>query len=96
MNYCISFDITSDKVRRDVTKLIKKTGLVRIQKSVFIGRSDSSRIKSLETSLILLLEPVRDRLFIAPLDTWAFQQMAFLGLMPDKELLTRQTPVRFF
>jgi CRISPR-associated protein Cas2 len=96
MIYCIAFDISSDKVRRDVTKLIKKTGLVRIQKSIFIGQSEGSRIKSLETSLKLLIEPLRDRLFIAPLDNWAYQHMSFLGFSPDKQLLTRQVPVRFF
>ena len=96
MVYCIAFDIVSDKVRRDVTKLIKKTGLVRIQKSIFIGLSDNSRIKNLENALQLLIEPLKDRLFIAPLDNLAFQQMQFLGLSPDKLLLTRQTPVRFF
>lgn len=96
MVYCIAFDIVSDKVRRHVTKLIKNTGLVRIQKSVFIGKSDAVSIKTLEKHLLALLHPHLDKLFIAPLDNLAFQQLTFLGIALDKQLITREVAVRFF
>ncbi len=96
MVYCIAFDIVSDKVRRHVTKLIKKTGLVRVQKSVFIGASDSVSITDLKTNLLTLLHPTLDKLFIAPLDNLAFQQLTFLGISLDKQLITRQVAVRYF
>ena len=96
MVYCICFDIVSDKIRREVTKLIKKLGLVRVQKSVFIGKSDGVNIKKLETELNTLLHPRSDKLFIVPLDNLAYQQLQFFGISLDKRLISRQVNVLFF
>ncbi len=95
MTYCVAYDITSDKVRRQVVKLCKQTGLTRVQKSIFIGSTDSLRISELEKAVVLLIHALTDRFFIAPLDNLAFQQMRFLGFEPDKEMLTHQAAVIF-
>jgi CRISPR-associated protein Cas2 len=95
MTYCVAYDITSDKVRRQVVKLCKQTGLTRVQKSIFIGSTDSLCISELEKAVVLLIHALTDRFFIAPLDNLAFQQMRFLGFEPDKEMLTHQAAVIF-
>jgi CRISPR-associated protein Cas2 len=96
MTYCVAYDITSDKVRRQVVKLCKQTGLMRVQKSIFIGSTDNTRISELEKGVASLIHALTDRFFIAPMDNLAFQQLRFLGFQPDKEMLSHQAAVIFF
>jgi CRISPR-associated endonuclease Cas2 len=41
MNYILSYDITSDKLRNQVSKQLTTLGCFRLQKSVFIGANFS-------------------------------------------------------
>jgi CRISPR-associated protein Cas2 len=96
MVYCVAYDITSEKVRRKVVKLCKQTGLIRVQKSIFIGQTDRFHIQDLEKEVSALIQTLTDRFFIAPLDNLAFQQLHFLGFHPDKKILAQQMAVLFF
>lgn len=96
MVYCVAYDIVNDKVRRQVVKLCKQTGLMRIQKSIFIGKTESFRIKNLENEVKAMIDSKRDRFLIAPFDNLAFQQLQFLGFQPDKKLLAHEIQVMFF
>ena len=51
----IIYDITSDEVRDKVAKACKETGLVRIQKSAFLGKIDSQRRKHLKRRILRLI-----------------------------------------
>ncbi len=37
MHYFIAYDITHDRLRRKVIKILERNGCVRVQKSVFLG-----------------------------------------------------------
>lgn len=47
----VIYDITDDELRLKVAAACKEVGLVRIQKSAFLGMIDSQRRKSLELRL---------------------------------------------
>ena len=51
----VVYDITDDGIRFKVAEACKEAGLVRIQKSAFIGRIDSQRRKNLKHRLKRIL-----------------------------------------
>jgi CRISPR-associated endonuclease Cas2 len=56
MNYILSYDITSDKLRLKVSKRLETLGCFRVQKSVFIGTDFSVKeIKVLKVSILSIL-----------------------------------------
>lgn len=95
MYYCISYDITSDKTRLRLVKMCKRAGLVRLQKSVFTGRSDPARIAEIEQQARSMLLQT-DRLCIIPLDQSLWESLVLLGKHDPKSLMARRMPVRFF
>ncbi len=44
----IFYDISEDRVRNDVVKLLKRCGFYRLQKSVFVGMTNDRGYKSIE------------------------------------------------
>lgn len=56
MNYILSYDITSDKLRLKISKRLETLGCFRIQKSVFIGSNFSIKeIQLLKASILTIL-----------------------------------------
>jgi CRISPR-associated protein Cas2 len=51
----VIYDITDDTLRLRIAEACKESGLVRIQKSAFLGRIDSQKRKSLKLRLRELL-----------------------------------------
>ena len=51
MNTLVIYDITDDELRNKISQTCKDYGLVRIQKSAFLGNINSQRRKSLTKSL---------------------------------------------
>lgn len=57
MNYLISYDISSNRLRERAAKLLKRQGCVRVQKSVFFGNGfPPVAIQALKQALRQLLE----------------------------------------
>lgn len=95
MHYCIAYDISNDRLRVRVVKLLKKAGLVRLQKSVFIGLSPPQMISDLKKEVSTLLFKT-DKFCVIPLDKNAWQSLQLLGLNPSKITLSRAEIVKFF
>ncbi|MEQ1745580.1 MAG: CRISPR-associated endonuclease Cas2 [Saprospiraceae bacterium] len=93
--YWVAYDIRHNRTRRLVAKWCKQAGLLRIQRSVFAGRSSPDRIREMEEQASGLLAP-HDRLGIVPLDRTAWQNLLLLGDNPGKAALSRNEPVRYF
>lgn len=56
MNYILSYDITSDKLRNRISKKLRTLGCFRVQKSVFIGVDFSVKeIKFLKDEVMQIL-----------------------------------------
>jgi len=51
----IIYDISSDETREKVAKACKEAGLVRIQKSAFLGTIDAQRRKHLKRRIMRLI-----------------------------------------
>lgn len=95
MYYCVAYDISSNRLRLRVVKLCKQAGLLRLQKSVFAGRTAPERMADFEREARALLPPT-DRLCIIPLDAAAWQSLLLFGQNPPKHILARLEAVRYF
>ncbi|MCE7925554.1 MAG: CRISPR-associated endonuclease Cas2 [Haliscomenobacteraceae bacterium CHB4] len=95
MYYWIAYDIAGNRTRRLAAKWCKQAGLLRLQRSVFTGRSDAGRIRELETNLKPLLSP-KDRFLILPMDKSAWENLLLLGDHPSKTWLNRSEPFKYF
>jgi CRISPR-associated protein Cas2 len=75
MYTCIAYDISSNRTRLRASKSCKKTGLVRLQKSVFAGKASAAAIAELEAEIRALLAP-GDKFVVIPLDKPGFLALA--------------------
>lgn len=95
MYYNVSYDISNTKTRLLAVKLCKQAGLVRLQRSVFIGASFQALIADIEQQLTPLLDRKTDRLCIMPLDRETYRRMSLTGGLTDKTDIARERKVVF-
>ena len=95
MHYCIAYDISVTRVRLQVIKLLKQAGLVRMQKSVFIGVAPPFMIHNIEKAVTSLLLKT-DKFCVIPLDKNAWSNLQLLGLNPSKIAFSRAEIAKFY
>ena len=67
MKVLVVYDITNDSLRSKIAEILKDFGLIRIQKSAFIGEITSEERKDLEERLSREKLGGRDRIDIFPI-----------------------------
>lgn len=80
MYFWLAYDISDNKQRRRVSKLCERAGLVRIQKSIFLGKIKRKRARELEDEARQHIEIKTDRLYCLTLDKTSFQRMRRYGV----------------
>jgi len=95
MHYCITYDISSNRLRLRTARWCKQAGLLRLQRSVFVGKALKRLIEELETQVRAEMHP-NDRLCIILLSNEAWERMQLFGDNLPKDLLTRSEPARYF
>lgn len=95
MYYWVAYDIGNNRTRRLAAKWCKQAGLLRLQRSVFTGRSDAARMRELETNVKPLLGS-KDRFCIMPIDKAAWKNLLLLGNNPSLQYLDRSEPFKYF
>jgi len=95
MHYCVTYDISSNRLRLRTAKWCKQAGLLRLQRSVFVGAALKRLIEELETQVRAEMHP-KDRLCIIALSQEAWQRMQIAGEALPKELLDRSELARYF
>ena len=92
----ILYDIADDKVRAKVAKACKKAGLIRVQKSIFLGRLKWSRFDELHAMFDELIDRDQDKVYLFPFCQDDFKQIKVLGQGFDKKLVNDEVLSRFF
>ncbi len=92
----IIYDIVKDKSRAKVAKACKKYGLIRVQKSVFLGRLESSRFDELSEKCRSLINEDTDSLYLFPFCQEDFRRVKELGQGFDRELFNDEMLSKFF
>jgi CRISPR-associated protein Cas2 len=92
----ILYDIADDKVRTKISKQCKKAGLIRVQKSIFLGRLKWNRFDELHAMFDDLIDPDVDKVYLFPFCQDDFKQIKVLGQGFDKKLVNDEVLSKFF
>ena len=92
----IIYDITKDKARNKVAKECKKYGLIRVQKSVFLGRLESNRFDELGEKCLDIIDEKTDSLYLFPFCQEDFRRVKVMGQGFDRKLVNDEILAEFF
>jgi CRISPR-associated protein Cas2 len=84
----VIYDISDDKQRTKAAKHCLRSGLYRVQKSVFLGDLNSNLVDQLALQLEQTMDPDIDRIFVFPVCKTDFHQARLLGQAFDEKLVT--------
>lgn len=81
MVYLIMYDISSDKVRLQVAKYLERQGCIRIQKSVFILKSDNPHFQEIHDTLkdVNAYYHNEDSIILVPVNASDVRSMKLIG-----------------
>lgn len=92
----IIYDIVENKTRTRVAKECKKYGLIRVQKSVFLGKIKTSRFDELGEKCLNLIDEDVDSVYLFPFCQEDFRRVQVLGQGFDKKLVNDEILEKFF
>ena len=92
----VIYDIHKNRTRLRVAKRCKFYGLVRVQKSVFLGKMKPKWLRRLYNELSLSINQRRDRLFIVPVSPGSFKRTMQAGAPPLIETTLDDVKTKFF
>jgi CRISPR-associated protein Cas2 len=79
-----------------VAKECKKYGLVRVQKSVFLGKLKPNRFDELAVKCLSLIDEDTDSVYLFPFCQEDFRRIKVLGQGFDKKLVNDEILAKFF
>ena len=92
----VIYDITEDKQRNRVAKYCKQAGLIRVQKSVFLGSLERSRFDELSEMCKEEIDADTDSLYLFPFCEDDFKKIKVHGQGFDKKLVSDDILQQFF
>ncbi len=84
----VIYDISADKQRTKVAKDCLRSGLYRVQKSVFLGDLNRNQVDQLALQIEQLINPEVDSVFVFPMCKPDYHQARLLGQAFDEKLIT--------
>ena len=95
MMYLAMYDISDDKIRLHVAKYLKAKGMIRIQKSVWLGSSDRREYRDIGTTLrdINTAYKNMDSIVMLPVTTETMAGMHLIGANADFQMITKPPKV---
>ncbi len=92
----ILYDISDDGCRNKVAKVCKQYGLIRVQKSAFLGRLERNRFDELSEQCKDLIDEEIDSLYLFPFCQEDFRRIKVLGQGFDKKMVNEEILQQFF
>lgn len=92
----VIYDVKQNKTRNRVIKQCIKSGLYRVQKSVFFGNIETADLKPLKLMLKYIIDKEEDSIYIFPMNKKHLDDARFIGVSFDKELVCGEKEVMFF
>jgi CRISPR-associated protein Cas2 len=91
----VIYDIVVDRQRGKAARACLQVGLVRVQKSVFLGTLAENERDELVVQLEALIDPDRDSVYVFPMCRPDFAKVALLGQAFDRRLVTDELRTLF-
>lgn len=92
----VIYDIHKNRTRQRIAKRCKFYGLVRVQKSVFLGKVKGKWLKRLYNELSQTINQRTDRLFIVPFGADSFSRIMQTGAPPPLHDSFDDAKTKFF
>lgn len=92
----VIYDIVENKTRSKVAKTCKQMGLIRVQKSVFLGKLENNRFDELGEICLDLIDENSDSVYLFPFCQEDFRKIKVLGQGFDKKLVNDDVLAMFF
>jgi len=92
----VLYDISDDKKRNRVAKYCKKAGLLRVQKSAFLGKLEKSRFDELSEQCKEIINEDEDSLYLFPFCEDDFKKIKVHGQGFDRKLVNDEQLQQFF
>jgi CRISPR-associated endonuclease Cas2 len=98
MVYLIMYDITDNKVRREIANYLISAGCTRIQKSVYLIKTENARFQELHDTLreVNDLYANEDSIILVPVNSTDVRSMKLIGHNVDIQLITDPPNTLFF
>lgn len=98
MLYLIAYDIEDNRVRAQIAKYLIKKGCMRIQKSVYLAKSNRTTYNDIHETLFDIngMYANHDSIFVLPVPEEKFQNIKVIGKNIEFELVTKHKNVLFF
>lgn len=98
MVYLIMYDISNDKVRLQISKYLERQGCIRIQRSVFLARTDNPHFQEIHDTLkeVNSYYENEDSIILAPLNASDARAMKLIGKNVQIEAVTDKPNTLFF
>lgn len=91
----IIYDIEKNKIRNKVAAQCKGYGLIRVQKSVFLGTLNNSEIDEISLKCQELMDKKKDSIYIFPMCDEDFKKVKLLGQAFDKKMVKDEILAKF-
>jgi len=92
----ILYDISEDGCRNKVAKICKQYGLLRVQKSAFLGKLEKNRFDELSERCQDLIDDETDSVYLFPFCQEDFRQVKVLGQGFDRKMVNDEVLEQFF
>jgi CRISPR-associated protein Cas2 len=89
------YDISNTKNRTKISKIALRSGLYRVQKSVFLGSIDQNTLDEVVLQSEKLINKNTDSLYVFPMCKTDFQSVILKGQAFDKKLVNDEIKALF-
>ncbi|MCF8222304.1 MAG: CRISPR-associated endonuclease Cas2 [Bacteroidales bacterium] len=98
MIYFIMYDIENNKIRQNIAKYLEKKGCTRVQKSIFIAKSERKTYDEISSTLkkVQELYSNNDSIFFVPVSTDHIRAMKIIGVNVDFDMVLGNRNTLFF
>lgn len=98
MIYFIMYDIQNNKVRTHIAKYLKRSGCVRVQKSIFLASTERDKFNEIYRTIKEVQEfyENNDSIFFVPVSVDHLRSMKIVGQSIDYDLVLGNTNTLFF
>ena len=91
----VIYDIAKNKSRSKIAKATLESGLYRVQKSVFLGAINKTRLDELIMRIHDLIDEDKDSVYVFPMCEQDFKKTKLLGQAFDEEMITDEVKALF-
>jgi len=91
----VMYDIKNDQSRTKIAKACERSGLFRVQYSVFLGSIDQNEKDSLQVEIEDLMNEDADSVYMFPMSKDELKATTLLGQAFDKKMVTDEVQSLF-